>query len=67
MYFPTGAYLWAPFSGPCSPYWGGFGHFAVPGANGAGFTYPAYTAPFILQGPATFALKAGFIWPAATA
>jgi hypothetical protein len=61
IFYPTGAYLNANLAGPCNPYWGGFGHFAVPAANGAGFFYPAYTYPFLLQSPRLFAKQAGFI------
>jgi hypothetical protein len=67
IFFPTGTYLNAVFAGPCSPYWGGFGHFALPTANGAGFCFPAYTFPFDLQSPECFAQKAGFIRPQASA
>ncbi|HLO04235.1 MAG TPA: hypothetical protein VK191_14075 [Symbiobacteriaceae bacterium] len=63
IYYPTGAYLNWALAGPCSPYWGGFGHFALPAANGAGFFFPAYTFPFDLQSAEFFAKKAGFIGP----
>jgi hypothetical protein len=67
MYFPIGTYLYSALAGPCSPYWGGFGHYAHPTASGAGYLFPAYTFPCNFQGPATFAKQAGFIRPTGAA
>lgn len=54
IYWPT------QYGGWCNPYFGGFGHLNLPQA-GAGFFWPGFTFPFILQTPYNYALQAGFV------